>query len=328
MSTDILLSVQGLTTAFATDEGDVVAVEDVSFDLEAGKVTALVGESGCGKSAAALSLMRLIRPPGRIVKGSVWLEGRDLLRLPEAQMRLVRGKRLAMIFQEPTASLNPTMRIGAQVAEALSAHASVTPGEAKQKAIDALAQVGIPAPADRCRCYPHELSGGMRQRAMIAMALVCEPTLLIADEPTTALDVTIQAQILDLLLDLRDQRGLTILLITHDLGVVAEAADHVLAMYAGQIVESGPAGEVLAEPRHPYVADLLASVPQAGGESSRLKAIPGTVPAPLDAPPGCRYAPRCARAVGRCRADAPVLEEWAPARACACWCAGEPSACT
>ncbi len=314
-----LLSVQGLVTEFAADAGAARAVDRVSFDLFPGRVTALVGESGCGKSAAALSIMRLIRPPGRIAAGQVWFQGRDLLQLPEREMRRVRGDRIAMIFQEPMTSLNPTMRVGAQVAEAVTAHRRVRAKEANDIALRALADVGLPAAEDLARRFPHELSGGMRQRVMIAMALACEPDLLIADEPTTALDVTIQAQILELLLELRDRRGLAILLITHDLGVVAECADDVLVMYAGRIVEHSPAPALFERPAHPYVADLLKALPDPAQPGRRLHAIPGAVPSLLDLPPGCRYAPRCSLAGPACREREPELIDIGDGRRCACF---------
>ena len=314
-----ILNVQRLTTDFATDEGRVRAVDDVSFELRPGEVTGLVGESGCGKSVTALSIMGLIRPPGRIVSGAVWFEGKDMLQLPEHEMRGIRGNEVAMVFQEPMTSLNPTMRVGEQVAEALAAHRRVSRIEARDAALAALRGVGIPSPEDRARYYPHQLSGGMRQRVMIAMALVCRPTILIADEPTTALDVTIQAQILDLLLKLRDEYGLTILLITHDLGVVAEAADRVVVMYAGKVVEEGPVQAIFDGPLHPYVAGLLRCAPQLGTRTDRLQAIPGAVPNPLDMPQGCWYAPRCAHALDRCRQQQPPLAAAESERKCACW---------
>ncbi len=319
MTDDAILSLHGLSTEFATDAGALRAVDDVSFDLRKGEVAALVGESGCGKSATALSIMRLIRPPGRIAAGRIDFEGVDLLGLSDSDMRRVRGDRIAMIFQEPMTSLNPTMRVGMQVAEALMQHRRVSAKEAKAPTEAALAAVGIPNPARSAKCYPHELSGGMRQRVMIAMALVCQPDLLIADEPTTALDVTIQAQILDLLMKLREDYGLAMLLITHDLGVVAETADHVLVMYAGRIVEESPARDLFQRPLHPYVTDLLKSVPSATRPQERLPTIPGSVPSLIDLPRGCRYAPRCSRAMDKCREHEPALEAVAAQRKCACW---------
>ena len=323
MDGDPILSVRGLTTEFATDEGTVRAVDDVSFELKRGEVTALVGESGCGKSVTALSIMGLVRPPGRVARGEIELQGTELIGLPEPAFREVRGGQIAMIFQEPMTSLNPTMRVGEQVAEALTTHRSISRREARDAGVAALQEVGIPSPAERARCYPHELSGGMRQRIMIAMALVCRPALLIADEPTTALDVTIQAQILDLLLNLRDEYGLTILFITHDLGVVAEVADRVIVMYAGRIVEKSDVRSVFQKPLHPYVRDLLASAPRVQGQADRLEAIPGTVPDPHDFPVGCRYAPRCKHAMGRCQDEEPVLVPAGDGRECACWLAGD-----
>ena len=319
MANDVILSVRGLTTEFATDDGLIRAVDDVSLELKRGEVTALVGESGCGKSVTALSIMGLVRPPGRVASGSIEFQGTDLVGSTEPAMWDVRGNQIAMIFQEPMTSLNPTMRVGEQVAEALTTHRSVSRREARDAVVAALGDMGIPSPRERMRCYPHELSGGMRQRVMIAMALVCRPALLIADEPTTALDVTIQAQILDLLLKLRDEYGLTILFITHDLGVVAEVADQVIVMYAGRIVEKSDVCSIFEGPLHPYVQDLLASAPRIEGQAERLKAIPGSVPDPLDFPTGCRYAPRCKRAMARCQGEEPTLAPAGNDRQCACW---------
>jgi peptide/nickel transport system ATP-binding protein len=303
------------------------AVHDVSFAWHAGETLAIVGESGCGKTMTALSLMRLIpNPPGRIVGGSIKLGGRDLVTISEAEMRDVRGNDISMIFQEPMTSLNPVMTIGAQIAETLRLHQDMSKQAALAKAIDMLRLVKIPEPAQRAKEYPHQLSGGMRQRAMIAMALACNPKVLIADEPTTALDVTIQAQILDLILDLQKTLGTAVILITHDLAVVAETAQRVIVMYAGKKVEEAEVEYLFSEPLHPYTHGLLASIPQLaviGGESpvanGRLKEIPGMVPALTNLPPGCSFAPRCAFADERCRAHAPDYEQKRPGHWAACW---------
>jgi peptide/nickel transport system ATP-binding protein len=288
-----LLDVRHLTTSFATQRGEVRAVDDVSFTLDAGETLCLVGESGCGKSVTALSLMRLIAKPGRITSGEILFNGRDLTQLSEAEMRKLRGDDLGMIFQDPMTSLNPVFTVGEQIAEAIRLHRGVSKKEAWNQAIEGMRDVRIPAAEQRAKNYPHEMSGGMRQRVMIAMALACDPKLLIADEPTTALDVTIQAQILDLLNELKAKRNLALLLITHDLGVVAEIADRVAVMYAGQIVEQAPVRELFAQPRHPYTAGLLRAVPRLGGHQARLQTIEGVVPKPTELPPGCRFAPRC-----------------------------------
>ena len=288
-----LLEVRHLTTSFATQRGEVRAVDDVSFTLDAGETLCLVGESGCGKSVTALSLMRLIAKPGRITSGEILFNERDLTKLSEAEMRKLRGDDLGMIFQDPMTSLNPVFTVGEQIAEAIRLHRGVSKKEAWQQAVEGMRDVQIPAAEQRAKNYPHEMSGGMRQRVMIAMALACDPKLLIADEPTTALDVTIQAQILDLLNELKAKRHLALLLITHDLGVVAEIADRVAVMYAGQIVEHAPVRELFAQPRHPYTAGLLRAVPRLGGHQARLQTIEGVVPNLLALPPGCRFAPRC-----------------------------------
>ena len=305
-----LLEVDGLRTVFATDAGIAPAVDGVSFSIEKGQTLGLVGESGCGKSVTALSLMRLIpSPPGRIVAGSTTFEGRDLLQLPEPDMRAVRGNDMAMIFQEPQTSLNPVFTCGSQIAEALILHRKLSRAAAKAETIELLHKVGIPGPETRYDAYPHQMSGGMKQRVMIAMALSCNPKLLIADEPTTALDVTIQAQILELLEKLQAEFGMAILLITHDLGVIAETADHVAVMYAGQIVESAPVRELFAAPKHPYTVGLLNSLPKLMGPRTRLQSIEGVVPEPTHFPLGCRFEGRaCSLAVERCRAAMPDLE--------------------
>ncbi len=322
-----LLVVEDLRTVFDLRHGEVRAVDGVSFALKPRETLAIVGESGCGKSITALSLMRLVpEPPGRIAGGRVVLEGRDLLALDEEAMRGVRGKDVAMIFQEPMTSLNPVLTIGSQIAEVVLLHEDVSRKEAWAKAVDMLRLTRIPAPEQRAHEYPHQLSGGMRQRAMIAMALACNPKVLIADEPTTALDVTIQAQILDLILDLQEKLGTAVILITHDLGVVAETAHRVIVMYAGRKVEEAAVEELFARPQHPYTHGLMASIPrlplmrgdtEAAGE--RLQEIPGTVPALTNLPPGCVFAPRCTHAVERCRAEYPPYEEKRPGHWAACW---------
>jgi peptide/nickel transport system ATP-binding protein len=313
-----LLEVRDLETHFVHPAGVARAVNGVSFALPPGSVLGLVGESGCGKSMTALSLMRLVPPPGRIVGGEVSFDGRDLLQLPEAEMRRVRGAGLAMIFQEPMTALNPVMRIGAQVAEALWLHGRAGRRAARERAVALLGEVGIPDPAARARDYPHQLSGGMRQRVMIAMAISCEPRVLIADEPTTALDVTIQAEILDLLRTLRERHGMAALLITHDLGVVAEQADRVAIMYAGRIVEHAGVEDVFDRPRHPYTQALFRSMPGAGPRRARLEAIPGQVPDLLRLPSGCAFRDRCPQAIAACAEGVPPLEEKAPGHHVAC----------
>ena len=323
--TKALLVVEGLRTVFDLRHGEVRAVDGVSFALNPHETLAIVGESGCGKSITALSLMRLVPdPPGRIAGGRVLLEGRDLLVLDEETMRGIRGKDVAMIFQEPMTSLNPVLTIGSQIAEAVLLHEQVSRKQAWAKAVDMLRLTRIPAPEQRANEYPHQLSGGMRQRAMIAMALACNPKVLIADEPTTALDVTIQAQILDLILDLQKKLGTAVILITHDLGVVAEMAHRVIVMYAGRKVEEAPVEELFARPQHPYTHGLMASIPRlplmrGEEEAERLQEIPGTVPALSNLPPGCVFAARCTHAVERCRAEYPPYEEKRPHHWAACW---------
>ncbi|MBS1810617.1 MAG: ABC transporter ATP-binding protein [Acidobacteria bacterium] len=299
-----LLEVKNLRTYFATARGEVRSVDDVSFTLESGETLCLVGESGCGKSVTALSIMRLVASPGYIAGGEILFEGRDLLKLSNEAMRKIRGDDVAMIFQDPMTSLNPVYTVGEQIAEAIRLHRGVSKKEAWNQAIEGMRDVAIPSPESRAKSYPHEMSGGMRQRVMIAMALACDPKLLIADEPTTALDVTIQAQILRELAELREKRKLGLLLITHDLGVVAETADRVAVMYAGKIVEEAPVRELFARPRHPYTEGLLRAVPQLGAKDhqTRLRTIEGVVPNPLELPPGCRFAPRCQYAQEKCRA--------------------------
>ncbi len=321
-----LLSVRDLRTWFRTDAGVARAVDGVSFDVGRGEVVGLVGESGCGKSVTSLSIMRLVpEPPGEIQPGSrVEFDGRDLLSLPAGEMRTVRGNDIAMVFQEPMTSLNPVQRIGAQVAEPLRVHRGMDRSAARKRAAELLGLVGIPSPGERLDDYPHQLSGGMRQRVMIASALACEPALLIADEPTTALDVTIQAQILELLLDLRDRLGMAVILITHDLGVVAETCDRVVVMYAGRVVEQASVSDLFRDPRHPYTQGLLEALPRLGGRRERLTVIPGTVPAPVAWPPGCRFHPRCRYAWDRCAAEEPDLLEASPGHVDRCWLETQP----
>ncbi|MGE5552719.1 MAG: ABC transporter ATP-binding protein [Betaproteobacteria bacterium] len=313
-----LLQVEDLKVHFDTDDGRVKAVDGVSFRLERGETLAIVGESGCGKSVTALAIMGLIAHPGKIAGGSIVFDGEDLLRKSAAEWRALRGSRLAMIFQEPMTSLNPVFTIGQQIMEAVRLHQRVGPTEARERAVEMLSVVGIPEAAKRVDEYPHQLSGGMRQRAMIAMALSCRPELLIADEPTTALDVTIQAQILDLMRKLRCDFGTSIILITHDMGVVAEMADRVAVMYTGKVVEEADVKTLFADPRHPYTSGLLASIPKLHTKADRLKVIEGTVPDPFELPEGCTFAPRCARAGERCR-QAPVLRTVNPGHLVACW---------
>jgi oligopeptide/dipeptide ABC transporter ATP-binding protein len=317
-----LLAVRDLTTVFHTAEGLVRAVEGVSFTVPRGKTFALVGESGCGKSVTALSILRLLPiPPGEIVSGRVELDGRNLLELSEDRMRAVRGGRISMIFQEPMSSLNPVFTCGSQIVEAIRLHRHLRARPARALAIQLLARVGIPDPAQRFREYPHQLSGGMRQRVMIAMALSCGPNLLIADEPTTALDVTIQAQILDLLRQLQEDEKLSIMLITHDLAVVAETADVVGVMYASKMAELADAAQLFARPLHPYTQGLFRSLPRLGDGQGHLEAIGGNVPNPLAFPSGCRFHPRCpiGRDLPRCRQKEPPLREVLPEHWAACW---------
>ena len=316
-----VLEVSGLTTIFRTRTGIVRAVQDVSFSVEAGETLAIVGESGCGKTMTALSLMRLVpTPPGEITAGTVKVAGTDLLALDEASMRKMRGSQIAMIFQEPMTALNPLFTIGRQIAEMVSLHENISRRGANARAVEMLHQVRIPAPERRALEYPHQLSGGMRQRAMIAMALACKPKVLIADEPTTALDVTIQAQVLDLIDDLRRELGTAVVLITHDLGVVAETADRMIVMYAGRKVEEGRTTDLFADPCHPYLQGLLASVPRLGAAGSeRLREIPGIVPALSDLPKGCAFAARCPSVIDVCRTTIPPLETKRPDHTAACW---------
>ena len=319
-----VLEVEGLKTHFFTRDGVVRAVDGLSFSVGPGETLAIVGESGCGKSVTSLSILRLIAsPPGRVVEGTIRFEGRDLLALSEPDMRRVRGNEISMIFQEPMTSLNPVLTIGRQIAEALILHRGLARSAARARAIEMLALVNIPEPARRVTEYPHQMSGGMRQRVMIAMALACNPKLLIADEPTTALDVTIQAQILDLMRGLKEKTGAAIMLITHDLGVVAEMAQRVVVMYAGRKVEEAPVAALFAAPRHPYTRGLLNSIPRLGasatGKRKRLEEIRGVVPSMREPIAGCVFAPRCAYTTERCRNEYPPLELKAPGHVVACW---------
>jgi peptide/nickel transport system ATP-binding protein/oligopeptide transport system ATP-binding protein len=314
-----LLAVENLATSFRTSGGEVRAVDGVSIAVERGRTLGIVGESGCGKSVLSLSIMRLLAWPGRIVGGRVLLEGRDLAPLSAAEMRAVRGREIAMIFQEPMTSLNPVHSLGFQIIEAMRAHdPHASSAQLRARAIEALEKVRIPSAARRFDEYPHQLSGGMRQRVMIAMALACKPKLLIADEPTTALDVTVQAQILDLLRDLQREEGMGIILITHDLGVIAEMADDVAVMYAGRVVEQGRARDIFDDPQHPYTLGLLGSIPRLDEDRERLTAIEGTVPPPFAWPPGCRFAPRCPFSDSACEAAPPPLRGIVPGHAAAC----------
>jgi oligopeptide/dipeptide ABC transporter ATP-binding protein len=320
-----LLVVRDLRTHFFTDEGVVRAVDGVSFDVREGETLAVVGESGSGKSVTSLSILRLIpSPPGRIVSGSIRFRGRELLELSNAEMRRIRGREISMIFQEPMTSLNPVYTCGDQIMESLIVHERLSRRAARARAIELLRIVGIPSPEQRVDEYPHQMSGGMRQRVMIAMALACRPSILIADEPTTALDVTIQAQILELLERLQGEFGMAVILITHDLGVVAETADRVVVMYGGQVVEQCDVRAAFQRPRHPYTAGLLRSLPRLG-QREPLRVIPGTVPNPAHFPPGCRFEPRCAVAQPRCLAP-PALEEVEPGHGARCWRSGEIAA--
>lgn len=314
-----LLEISGLRTEFATPRGVIKAVDGVSFTVRKGETLGIVGESGCGKSITSLSIMQLL--PGRIGRvagGEIRFEGKNLLKASRKEIRQIRGNRIAMIFQEPMTSLNPVFKVGKQVSEAARYHLKLGKKEARARVVDMLIKVGIPRPEKIFDQYPHQLSGGMRQRVMIAMAMVCNPSLLIADEPTTALDVTIQAQILDLMRDLQNNEGTSIMMITHDLGVVAEMCDRVIIMYAGQVVEETDVKTLFREPKHPYTRGLLTSLPQLAEDAVRLPTIPGQVPSPLEMPAGCRFAPRCAMRVERCEQMDPELLEIAPGHLCRC----------
>jgi peptide/nickel transport system ATP-binding protein len=314
-----LLAIEGLRTVFATDKGELAAVDGVDLSVRRGATLGIVGESGCGKSMLSLSVMGLVPQPGRIAAGRVIFDGMDLARLPPAQMRNLRGKRIAMIFQEPMTSLNPSYTVGFQLIEAMRAHEPATSTrQLTTRAIAALERVRIPDAARRFDDYPHQMSGGMRQRVMIAMALSCSPDLLIADEPTTALDVTVQAQVLDLLKDIQRDTGMAIVLITHDLGVVAGMADEVAVMYAGRVVERSPVSAIFDDPQHPYTLGLLGSMPRLEETRDRLLAIEGTLPPPGSLPPGCRFHPRCVFGTSECTLQDPPLIPLAPAHSAAC----------
>jgi oligopeptide/dipeptide ABC transporter ATP-binding protein len=320
---DVLLDIRDLRTYFHTQDGVVKAVDGVDFAVRRGEIVGLVGESGCGKSVTSLSVMRLISYPGKIESGEVWFDGMNLLDLPRGEMTDIRGSRIAMIFQQPTSSLNPVFDAGYQLAEVLAIHQSLKRAAGRERAEELLEMVGIPDPEKRLSSYPHELSGGMAQRVMIAMALACDPQLLIADEPTTALDVTIQAQILDLMRHLQAQTGTSIVLITHDLGVVAEMASRISVMYAGRIVEEADVRTLFKDPRHPYTQGLLASIPVLGRVKKDLEVIPGTVPNLINLPPGCRFAPRCRARVENgleiCTQEEPEFRSIAPGHKARCW---------
>lgn len=303
----MLLEVQNLSTEFTTSRGPVRAIRDVSFSIDKGEILALVGESGSGKSVTSLSIMQLLSSNGKIVEGSIKFNGEDLLKMSPGHMRHIRGNRISMIFQEPMTSLNPIFTVGDQILESIKQHTKISKKEAYEKMIHLLDTVGIPNPTKRVKDYPHQMSGGMRQRVMIAIAMACEPELLIADEPTTALDVTIQAQILDLIYKMREQFNVSVLLITHDLGVVAEAADKVAVMYCGRIVEEGKTLDILKDPKHPYTLGLLKSIPRLDDHSDRLYMIPGMVPPPELVPNGCAFADRCNVCTAECRAKLPEL---------------------
>ena len=318
--TQKLLSVKNLKTHFLTDDGVIPAVDGISFDLDKGGTIGIVGESGCGKSVTSLSIMGLIpQPPGKIVDGVIEFEGQDLLKFSEAEMRGIRGNDISMIFQEPMTSLNPVFTVGNQISEAIILHQGLDKAAAREKSIEMLRLVGIPSPEQRVDEYPHQMSGGMRQRVMIAMALSCNPRLLIADEPTTALDVTIQAQILELMAELRDDLGTAIMMITHDLGVIAEVVEKVVVMYTGKIVEAADTYTIFKEPQHPYTIGLLASIPRLDGDGSRLSAIPGSVPIPGTFPVGCGFHPRCAFATDLCVQKQPPSYEVGEDHYVACW---------
>ncbi len=319
MTEKTLLSVEGLTIGFNTEQGPIRVVEDLNLSLAAGETLGIVGESGCGKSVTAQTIMRLLpSPPSRIDAGRILLEGEDLAKVSEKRMQKIRGDRIGMVFQEPMTSLNPTQRIGRQIAEVLVLHRDHSYADAIGDVIEVLGKVGIGNAERRLDQYPHELSGGLRQRVMIAMAIVCKPKLLIADEPTTALDVTIQAQIMELLKSLQSDLGLAIMLITHDLGMVAEMSRNIAVMYAGRIVETGTAGAILGKPRHPYTAGLLNSSPRRAKKGERLPSIPGLVPPPGRRGIGCSFADRCDRVTGRCRIELPQLMQMG-SQAAACW---------
>ena len=319
-TTDPVLEIRNLKTWFDTDDGIVRGCDGVSYTVGAGETLAVVGESGSGKSVTAMSILRLIpTPPGMIVSGEILFEGQDLTRISDREMQGVRGNRIAMIFQEPMTSLNPVFPVGRQIMESVLLHENVSKQEARSRAVEMLSLVGIPSPEARLNEYPYQLSGGMRQRVMIAMALACSPRLLIADEPTSALDVTIQAQILHLIRDLQNRLGMSVIMITHDLGVVAQTAHRVAVMYSGQVVEQGTVDDIFTRSGHPYVEGLKRCIPRLDGEEDQLYTIEGMVPNPLDLPPGCRFAPRCPRAMDVCREREPEVTELAPGHEVRCW---------
>ena len=319
MHSGTLLEVCDLQTHFFTDRGVAKAVDGVTFSVNAGETLCLVGESGCGKSVTSLSILRLVSPPGRIVGGSIRFDGKDLLALSKEEMRQIRGNQISMIFQEPMSSLNPVFTVGNQIGEAIRLHQKVSKAEARNRTIEMLRKVQIPSAETRVDSYPHEMSGGMLQRVMIAMALACNPKLLIADEPTTALDVTVQAQILELLAQLQQEFKMALLLITHDLGIVAEVAKNVAVMYAGKIVEHAEAKELFAHPSHPYTLGLFNSLPSRGKQNQKLAVIPGNVPSPLEFPSGCKFHPRCPFVVDHCRIEEPALGKVSPDHRSACF---------
>lgn len=317
---ETILRVENLETTFFTDEGVIPAVDGLSFDLAEGETLAIVGESGCGKTVASLSLLRLIQdPPGKITGGSIFYKNTDLLTLSEKEMRAIRGNDISMIFQEPMTSLNPVFTVGRQIRESLWYHQRLTARQARDRVIEMIRLVGIPEPEKCTAFYPHQLSGGMRQRVMIAMALACNPKILIADEPTTALDVTIQAQILRLMIDLKDKTGASIILITHDLGIVAQIANRVMVMYAGEAVEYNDIKGIFRNPRHPYTSGLLKSLPKINEDQEQLYSIVGTVPSPKDYPLGCRFSPRCERYFARCEKEKPKLYDIGDGRQVRCF---------
>ena len=314
-----LLEIKNLSTHFFTRSGVIKAVENLSLVLQKGRVLGLVGESGCGKTVTALSILNLVPPPGRIVSGNIYFEGRDLRSLPTEEMRRIRGSKISMIFQEPMTALNPVFTIGNQIAEVLTTHLSVTKHEALDVAVQLLRSVGIPSPEKRVHEYPHQLSGGMRQRVMIAMAIACKPSLILADEPTTALDVTIQAHILELLGRIQAEMGMAMMLVTHDLGLIAERTHEVAVMYAGRIVEQADTADIFAYPLHPYTRGLMASIPKPGEvRQKKLRTIPGSVPRLHDLPPGCTFAPRCDVKTGTCETEPPLVTV-KPGHLVRCW---------
>ncbi|MEO7762581.1 MAG: ABC transporter ATP-binding protein [Casimicrobiaceae bacterium] len=315
-----LLRVEDLSVKFKTTQGMLPAVDGLSFDMTAGETVALVGETGCGKSTAALAITRLLaQPPAVITARSIHFDGRELIGLPEAAMRELRGRSIAMVFQDPSAYLNPTKRIGRQIGEVLELHLGLDRPAAKARAIELLRLTGLPAAEERIHAYPHNLSGGMRQRVMIAIALACNPQLLIADEPTTALDVTVQAQVMELLRSLKERLGMALLLITHDLGIVAETAQHVIVMYAGRKVEQGTVADIFGDPRHPYTQGLIGAAQLRAGGDGDLVEIPGSVPSPAALPSGCAFEPRCPHAMPRCRVERPALVALGAGREAACF---------